>query len=823
MSISTLGLTRANGKIYVQLRLPHLPEGTSLRASASTSVHSNIPCALYPDGQDTYVAVLPVLNTVQTLELCSCDAAGHTTMLYTKRIHPIHAKWESRARSVLDKPFTQHVRSIDKRFQAQESHIEITCIYQDEKEFVYRGNMYIVPDDPIANPIAVCYCANGSLANTRFVVVSEYDEQPMPSVPWTRHVVEFTLRAKAVEENRIFVLEDEYTAAERCATKEGSSSASTGPYGARFSTLEYFAHYNMGVIYEHEILSAQHDPNYNEWFELHRITPAELEIQRSTQLDISPTFSLVVPLYKTPLPFFRELVDSVCAQSYPHWELLLVNASPEERALTQAALAAAQSDSRIRVLEVERNGGISYNSNVGIQAATGDFVCFVDHDDLIEPNILFEYAAAINRVPTSDLLYCDEDKLNQHAWLYNPYFKPDFNLDMLRCHNYICHMLCIRRSLLDSIGLFDSTYDGAQDYDLTLRASEHARAITHVPYVLYHWRANINSTASNPDSKPYTSTASARALQAHFDRLGMDVEVEETEDLNMSFARYKVPEHTPLVSIIVAAQHESKALEHCIRSILTKSTYPNYEVIVVGDEGNCSHAFKEELLCTKAPRIHFVDAPDKAMRPERINRGTQHAQGQYLLLLLDDTEITTDDWIERLLGVCARNDVGCVGAKLIYADGTVEQAGLSISKHGLCYRFHGLGRKGSGYFNFDNTRMDVSAISSDCLMLASNLFHEIGGMDEALVSKYGDVDLCFRISEKKLLVVYTPDVEIVHHIPRQEHFDVGEIARDHQEAAVVMQRWPQKFSEGDPCHHGALRKDPPRSYFFALPDMPHYD
>ncbi len=811
MSISTLGLTRASGKIYVQLCLPHLPEGTVLRASASTSAHSNIPCALYPDGQDTYVAVLPVLNTVQTLELCSCDAAGHTTTLYTKRIHPERAKWESRARSVLAKPFTQHARGIDKRFWAQESHIEISCIFQDRDEFVYRGNMYIVPNDSIANPVPVCYCADGSLADARFVVVGEYDEQPMPSVSWTRRVIEFTLRASAVPEERIFVL------------KDAEFSETTGPFGARFTVVEGFEHFSKSVAYEQETLSAQNDPHYNDWFELHRITPAELEIQRGTQLDISPIFSLVVPLYKTPLPFFRELVDSVRAQSYPHWELLLVNASPEDNELSQAALDAARGDSRIRVLDVEHNKGISYNSNVGIQAATGDFVCFLDHDDLIEANALFEYAAAINRVPTTDVLYCDEDKLDEKGHLFYSFFKPDFNIDMLRWHNYVCHMLCIRRSLLDSIGLFDSAYDGAQDYDLTLRASEHARAITHVPHVLYHWRVSANSTATNPDAKPYTSTASVRALQAHFKRLNMDVEVTETENPNMSFVRYKVPKDTPLVSIIVAAQHGSKALERCVQSLVAKSTYPNYELIVVGDESKLSRTFQEELRRAKVPRIHVVDAPQEAIRPECINRGAQHAQGQYLLLLLDDIEITTDDWIERLLGVCARNDVGCVGGKIVYPDGAIEQAGLSIHKHGLCYRFCGLGRKGSGYFNFDNTRLDVSAISSDCLMLSASLFHEIGGMDESLITKYGDADVCFRIRERNLLVVYTPDVEVVHHIPRHERFDVSEIARDYQEAAVVMQRWPQRFSEGDPYHPSALRQDPPRSYFFALPDVPHCD
>ena len=416
----------------------------------------------------------------------------------------------------------------------------------------------------------------------------------------------------------------------------------------------------------HKIQGLDNDYDYGEWYDLTKPTEEDLKAQRETHFEYEPLFSVVIPVYKTPERYLKEMLDSILDQTYGQWEVCIADGSPRGQDVEKVLKKYAEKDPRIHYEILGGNRGIAGNTNGALSMAAGDFVILADHDDTIPPQAFYEVAKAINKHPDCDVLYSDEDKLDMdEKALFDPHFKPDFNPDLLTSVNYICHLFVVKKELLDRVGGFRQEFDGAQDYDFIFRCTEQAKEIVHIPQVLYHWRCHQGSTASNPESKMYAFEAGARAIMAHYERMGIAAEkVEKGVDYGIYHTTFKI-KGEPLVSIIIPNKDHSRDLDVCVRSILEKSTYRNLEFIIV--ENNSTEpetfAYYEEME-EKHPAFHVVTWKEGFNYSAINNFGASFAKGEYLLLLNKDTELLEPDSIREMLGFCQREDVGIAGASL---------------------------------------------------------------------------------------------------------------------------------------------------------------
>ena len=410
----------------------------------------------------------------------------------------------------------------------------------------------------------------------------------------------------------------------------------------------------------HKIQGLDNDYDYGEWYELTKPTEEELKAQRETHFEKEPLFSVVIPVYKTPERYLKEMLDSILDQTYGNWEVCIADGSPRGQDVEKVLKKYAQKDSRIRYEILGGNRGISGNTNAALAMAKGEYVILADHDDTIPPQAFYEVAKAINKHPDCDVLYSDEDKLDMDGKaLFDPHFKPDFNPDLLTSVNYICHLFVVKKELLDQVGGFRQEFDGAQDYDFIFRCTEQAKEIVHIPQVLYHWRCHQDSTASNPESKMYAFEAGSRAIMAHYERMGIPAErVEKGVDYGIYHTTYKI-KGEPLISIIIPNKDHSKDLDVCVRSILEKSTYRNLEFIIVENNSTEPETFAYyKKMKEKHPSFHVVTWKEGFNYSAINNFGASFAKGEYLLLLNNDTELLEPDSIREMLGFCQRAEVG---------------------------------------------------------------------------------------------------------------------------------------------------------------------
>ena len=400
----------------------------------------------------------------------------------------------------------------------------------------------------------------------------------------------------------------------------------------------------------HKIQGLDNDYDYGEWYELTKPTEEELKAQRETHFEKEPLFSVVIPVYKTPERYLKEMLDSILDQTYGNWEVCIADGSPRGQDVEKVLKKYAQKDSRIRYEILGGNRGISGNTNAALAMAKGEYVILADHDDTIPPQAFYEVAKAINKHPDCDVLYSDEDKLDMDGKaLFDPHFKPDFNPDLLTSVNYICHLFVVKKELLDQVGGFRQEFDGAQDYDFIFRCTEQAKEIVHIPQVLYHWRCHQDSTASNPESKMYAFEAGSRAIMAHYERMGIPAErVEKGVDYGIYHTTYKI-KGEPLISIIIPNKDHSKDLDVCVRSILEKSTYRNLEFIIVENNSTEPETFAYyKKMKEKHPSFHVVTWKEGFNYSAINNFGASFAKGEYLLLLNNDTELLEPDSIREM-------------------------------------------------------------------------------------------------------------------------------------------------------------------------------
>ena len=575
----------------------------------------------------------------------------------------------------------------------------------------------------------------------------------------------------------------------------------------------------------------QEDIDYETWFGLNKATEKELQEQRKNPPEHGPIISIVVPVYRTPEIYLREMIESVVNQTYGNWELCLADASPKgeqlrqdlkkikgrktrealmkipdgDTELTSVIREYQLKDSRIRYEILKENKSIAENSNAAMEMATGDFVGLLDHDDTLEPNALYEVARKICEDDRVDVVYTDEDKINSKGTKHlTPNMKPDFNLDLLRSNNYICHLFVVRRILMEKGGGFRKEFDGAQDYDFILRCTEEAEKIAHVHKVLYHWRTHEKSTSDNPESKIYAFHAGRRAVEAHLQRLGIQAEVEETCDLGYYRVKYPVI-GSPMVSILIPNKDQLQTLKKCLKSIWEKTEYTNYEILIIENNSTEKETFE---FYKKIDGRHHVRVLywDKEFNYSSINNfGAAQAKGEYLLLLNNDTEVITKGWMKELLSHCQRPEVGMVGAKLYFPDNTIQSAGTIIGMGGMAdHAFVNMDRKKSGYMHRASIQVDMSGVTAACAMVKRSVYEEVHGLEEKLTVAFNDVDLGLKIVTAGYLIVFDPYAELYHYESKSRGVNDEKKERHAREVKYTQEKWADFLAAGDPCYNQNL-------------------
>lgn len=546
-------------------------------------------------------------------------------------------------------------------------------------------------------------------------------------------------------------------------SKAGQIFKRLTPYNIK-KGIRYLKHYGVRGFYARLLERfEEREVEYQEWYEKNKPSEEELARQRKKKWKEPVTISVLVPAYRTPEVFLRQMIESVLNQTYPHLELCIADGSGENISVEKVVKEYQEKDQRVRYQRLEKNEGIAGNTNAAIRMATGDYLALFDHDDLLAPNALFEVASTIEK-DKADVVYTDEDKvtsdLKEH---FQPHFKPDFNPDLLCSNNYICHLFVVKRSLALKLGGQDPAYDGAQDYDFIFRCTEEAEKIVHIAKILYHWRVHQASTADNPTSKMYAFDAGKRAIEAHLQRIGAKAEVSHTKDLGFYRVKYQV-QGNPKVSIVIPNKDEKETLKKCLESIWQKTTYSNYEIILVENNSTTREIrdYYQELDGKNGVRVVYWD---KEFNYSAINNfGISYAKGEYILCLNNDITVISPEWMEELLANCQRPEVGIVGARLYYPDNTIQHAGIVLGMGGCAGSlFVGLARSRGGYLHKAALQQDLSAVTAACFMVKKEAFEKVGGFEEKLAVAFNDVDFCLKVRHAGYLVVYDPYAELYHH------------------------------------------------------------
>ncbi|MFT6734786.1 MAG: GT2 family glycosyltransferase [Polaribacter sp.] len=586
-------------------------------------------------------------------------------------------------------------------------------------------------------------------------------------------------------------------------------------YKARQLMLKKFATTRPEYNPSENLLDLYHEYNgffnklslndYGSWIVKHeynlKLSEAEVA-NKIASLTVNPLISIVCPVYNTNPEWLVACVESVHNQHYTNWELILVDDASPNQDHFDVLKRYTDSDSRIQTVFLDLNSHISAATNAGIRQANGEYALFLDHDDELAENALLEVCDVINAHPNAKIIYSDEDLMSEEGDRIAPHFKSDWNAELLRAHNYVTHLCCYEMSLLTSLGGMRLGYEGAQDYDLILRASAaiNAEDIYHIPKILYHWRMVEGSTALSPGAKSYATEAGLKALQDYVAVNNITATAQHAERENFYTLQYSIPcssaddsaNQLPKVSIIIPTRDGIEVLKPCIDTLLEKTTYQNYDIVIL-DNGSVK---QETLSYLHQLSQHFniqVVRDNGEFNYSRINNlAVSHSTGELICLLNNDIEIIDDNWLTEMVSVAYRKEVGCVGAKLLYPDGTIQHAGVIFGLGGYAAHSHrGLNGHSPGYFCRAQLRQQLSAVTGACLVVRRGLWEQVAGLDEAFQVAYNDVDFCLRIQALGYQNIYTPFATLIHHESKTRGEDVGveKAKRFDQEKALLLARW----------------------------------
>ena len=795
MRIAINRICRGRGIVYFDAVVV-APSNTSvLKISARSELGIALPVERYDlktktsyDNKDRFRMILatPMLNTRQIcFSVEAVSAAGITIASKEKCIHRASTKWLSKINYKLNFEEASHLRDTDRFTYSNQIHVKpmFCSIASKKNELIIKG--------------VICSPANSEELELELLasdgsIVEGFAPKLLPpqrvlyeGVPR----VEVSFTARVPDDNKAYCL----VAKGEGDVRSGFMSLYNGAKTPAF-TDHFMFYYRAVWSWLWPGMMRDHNRKY------------QFADPRDYSVKDGPKFSIVVPLYNTPITFFEEMVDSVVNQLYTNWELVLVNSTPDNVELVSAIKSL--DDSRVKVVTLSENLGISDNTNAGIAVSEGDYISFFDHDDLLDKLVLFRYATAIKNNPDVDALYCDEDILTEDGEYTAPHFKSDFNIDLLRAHNYVTHLLTVRSSIVKEL-MLRGEFDGAQDYDFVLRLSERTNRFVHISEVLYHWRASATSTASRSDSKPYAQLAGLNALQQHCNRLNLPAKVGESDVQFFYKTSYEVAGN-PLVSIIIPNKDSVEVLSRCIDSIEEKTAYRHFEIIVVENNSVLEATFEYYRRVQSAyDNVKVVYWPSEFNYSKINNFGADSARGEYLLLLNNDTEVIKCDWLDSMLGFCQRGDVGVVGAKLLYPDDTIQHAGVAMltckslaDVGGPVHVFCHLDSEDYGYMNRAAFSQDVSIVTGACMLVKRSIFDSLGGLSERYAVAYNDVDFCLRVRKAGYLVVYDADAVLYHYESFSRGSDeVGAKAlRFVTEQGKIREDWPEYFTGSDPYH-----------------------
>ncbi len=535
----------------------------------------------------------------------------------------------------------------------------------------------------------------------------------------------------------------------------------------------------------------------------------ERKRQEETAFPNMVKISILTPLWNTPENFLRDMIGSVQKQTYGNWELCLADGSDDAHAYVgEICRELAGKDERIRYRKLEKNEGIAGNTNQCLTMATGEYIGLFDHDDMLHPCVLFEYVKAINE-KNADYVYCDEatfknGDINQMITMH---FKPDYAIDNLRANNYICHFSVFSRKLLDGTELFRTKFDGSQDHDMILRLTDKAEHVVHVPKLLYYWRLHAGSVASGIEAKPYAIESARGAVADHLRKHGFEhFTITSTRAFETIFKITYEIIGDPKISIIIPNKDHVEDLRRCVTSIIEKSTYDNYEIVIVENNSETKEIFSYYEELKNNPSIKIVTFKGAFNYSAVNNFGVGAATGDYVLLLNNDTQVITVNWLEELLMYAQREDVGAVGGKLYYADKTIQHAGvvIGLGAHRTAGHTHyRQKRENLGYMGRLCYAQDVSAVTGACLMVKKKLYEEAGGLDEGFAVSLNDVDFCLKLRQLGYLNVFTPFAELYHYesVSRGLDTDGEKAARYNEESARFREKWKVQLEAGDPYYN----------------------
>lgn len=794
MNIKYEGITRGEGKAYQVITISPFEVGYSVSVRAWHD-DVNLPCIIAPinKSKGVFLLIFSALAVAQSIEV-SVASGSEPIFSAVKNYGHISTALGSKLNTFTNKEDVLAYRNYDARALPEQAKVAIKLAIPDFEHgqlVMYAKVEFSIPEAAVASTAFQIHLFDRNCRPIDFQGLTTLNcDQKIEDDGWGKTAIDFSFVVSADIEDYVcwITFEDERI-----------------PDGFVVS-FDYDTNGLKAWTQNLIIGDSGEGPKYQEWFlSQHKTSQADLLLQRHKRFEIEPTFSIIVPLYKTPEHYFWDMYNSVAAQTYGRWELILVNASPEDCDLRRVVAEAAEKDSRIKVVQLSENKGITLNTNEGIAAAIGDFVSFFDHDDVLEPDLLFEYVKGINLYPDTDLLYCDEDKIDDDGNYFAGLLKPDFDHDLILACNYVCHLLTVRKSVIDSFELPGQQYDGSQDHNMTLKVSEQARNIYHARKVLYHWRVHPGSTAAGAQEKPWTLESGRLAVQEHLDRIGAKATVSNHPGMgNFYDINYKV-EGNPKVSIVIPNKDCTDYLQNCLESIYAKTKAIDFEIIVVENNSDQPMTFQYyESIAGALPHCKVVYYEGDFNFSAICNFGARYAVGDYLLFLNNDTKVVVENWLELMLGALQqRTDVGVVGAKLLYPNDAIQHVGVILPRSEPKHSDDLLPCDSNGYFGFVKFPRNVSAVTGACMLVSKALFDSLDGFDEQLAVSYNDVDFCLRVREKGLLVVVEPRSVLYHFESVSRGYDresQSKRIRLQSELAQLMSRHPSYFVNGDPYY-----------------------
>lgn len=792
MEIKINGMCRGDNKASISFDVIDVAAGNDLSFSVGLSNAVEIPFQAYGAGsvfeknEITYVINVPLLRgALYHLRVTETDELGRDISTAEELISSNSLRWRSRYAYRFQKDLAREIRDIDHSSRADRTDFTVAhVVFQPDENF--EGAMLmmqgmIIPKCIKSDFKVYCMDDRGRIISDAFFIEEAKNRScPEESSRSFRRIVDYSVSFESDCKTLFVVVEEE-----PIDSREGKPQIAM----KAFDVKKLWERANREPVNRREMPAEE---THNDWFiGRHKRSETELEFQRNMKFEYNPLISILVPLYKTPRMFLFEMVESVVNQTYGNWELCLANASPEDEALCAALESIKEKcDARIKYIDLEDNSGISANTNQALKHATGEFVTLVDHDDVLELDALYEIVKAVNTDSEIDMLYSDEDHMISETGVYYlPNIKSDFNIDFLRCCNYITHLTTIRRSIVEEVGGFDPEYDGAQDFDIILKSSEKSRVIHHIPRILYHWREHENSTASNISSKPYAIEAGRKAVESHLKRIGIPAKVENSKWPCIYKTTYQVADcHS--VSVIIANQFGASDTDRWIFELLSQPCLERCELLWAKraeDEA-------EDISVDSRIKILYCEGD----LPARLNEAAKQAGGEYLLFLDSGMVPLSADFIDSMLGYSLREDVGAVGAKSYYSDKTIEHAGIALSAETITLNmFRGMTQHNAGFQARALCSNDVAAVSSACLMTPKSTFDSMGGFAEEFTSHFYDVDYCLRLDEKGLLSVFDANAEILHHCIKHPGLSVESTVKWEKDRAVFCNTWAKKLAKGD--------------------------